>query len=251
MQISAATPTAGARRWPRAARGRRVVRPRVGEPEGLPQPLQRLVITNDQVPWITRTWRGPDRSPRRRSMADTPSRRAIFRVQPWRAGETLRGSGSAWPVSHRRRPAADVETSSWFRAGRRDGGSFDAGIQFALERMLVDPDFLLRVHRESGSLSPVVSQPSPGPRPSTRLSDIELASRLSFFLWSSVPDDRLLAVAERGELANRAALEKEVRRMLADPRAADALVDGFAAQWLNLRRVDEVVVDPSANPNTT
>jgi hypothetical protein len=72
---------------------------------------------------------------------------------------------------------------------------------------------------------------------------------MSFFLWSSIPDDRLLAAAERGELSQPAALEREVRRMLADPRAVAALVDGFAAQWLNLRRVNEVVVDPERYPN--
>jgi hypothetical protein len=83
----------------------------------------------------------------------------------------------------------------------------------------------------------------------TYLSDLEVASQLSFFLWSSIPDDRLLALAERGELAKPATFEKEVRRMLADPRATDALVDNFAAQWLNLRRVEEVVVDPIRYPN--
>jgi hypothetical protein len=82
-----------------------------------------------------------------------------------------------------------------------------------------------------------------------RLSDIEVASRLSFFLWSSIPDERLLDLAERGQLTNPQILEREVQRMLADPRAVDALVNDFAAQWLNLRRVDEVVVDPEKYPN--
>src|SRR5204863_3521667 len=82
-----------------------------------------------------------------------------------------------------------------------------------------------------------------------RLGDLEIASRLSFFLWSSIPDDRLLSLAERGELTTAATFDKEVRRMLADPRAVDALVNDFAAQWLNLRRVEEVVVDPDKYPN--
>ncbi len=125
----------------------------------------------------------------------------------------------------------------FFDSGRRDGGSFDSGIQYALERMLVDPDFLLRVHRE------------PNAAGAYRLNDIEVASRLSFFLWSSIPDDRLLTLAERGQLSNPPTLEKEVRRMLADPRATEALVNDFAAQWLNLRRVEEVVVDPDRYPN--
>jgi hypothetical protein len=78
---------------------------------------------------------------------------------------------------------------------------------------------------------------------------LEIASRLSFFLWSSIPDDRLLALAERGELTKPAILDQQVRRMLADPRAVDSLVGNFAAQWLNLRRVEEVVVDPERYPN--
>ena len=101
----------------------------------------------------------------------------------------------------------------------------------------MDPDFLLRVHR-----APIVAG-------TYRLSDLDVASRLSFFLWSSIPDDRLLTLAERGQLTNSPTLEKEVRRMLADPRASDALVNDFAAQWLNLRRVEEVVVDPDRYPN--
>ena len=132
----------------------------------------------------------------------------------------------------------------FFEIGRRDGGGFDAGIQFALERMLVDPDFLLRIYREP----PVGTRAASG-EDTYRLNDIEVASRLSFFLWSSIPDERLLGLAERGQLTNPAALKAEARRMLADPRAVRALVDDFAAQWLNLRRVEEVVVDPDRYPN--
>ncbi|MGH9386451.1 MAG: DUF1592 domain-containing protein, partial [Vicinamibacterales bacterium] len=145
-----------------------------------------------------------------------------------------------------RRPVtnADLQTlSGFFESGRRDGGTFDAGIQFALERMLVDPDFLLRVHRNPETKSGA-------PRSSAyRLGDIELASRLSFFLWGSIPDEPLLDLAERGDLSKPAILEQQVRRMLADPRATSALVDDFAAQWLNLRRVDEVVVHPDFYPD--
>ena len=127
----------------------------------------------------------------------------------------------------------------FFDSGRKDGGSFDSGIQFALERMLVDPDFLLRVYRDPAPSSTAATHP---------LTDLELASRLSFFLWSSIPDDHLLTLAEHNELSKPQNLEKEVRRMLADPRSTDSLVDNFAAQWLNLRRVDEVVVDPTKYP---
>src|SRR5258706_46405 len=116
--------------------------------------------------------------------------------------------------------------------------------------MLVDPDFLLRVYRDPLARS-LARRPSPlAPGGGTySLSDVEVASRLSFFLWGSIPDDRLLTLAERGQLTNPVTLEKETRRMLADPRAIHALVDDFAAQWLNLRRVDEVVVDPTKYPN--
>jgi hypothetical protein len=131
----------------------------------------------------------------------------------------------------------------FFATGRREGGSFDAGIQFALERMLVDPDFLLRVQRDPPATAA-------GPPPAVRrLSDLELASQLSFFLWSSIPDARLLDLAERGELSKPAVLAQQVRRLLADPRATSALVDDFAAQWLNLRRVSEVVVHPDVYPD--
>jgi hypothetical protein len=106
--------------------------------------------------------------------------------------------------------------------------------------MLVDPDFLLRVIR-----APV----KPAATGSYPLSNLELASRLSFFLWSSIPDDQLLSLAERGQLTNPQNLEKEVRRMMADPRAAESFTANFAAQWLNLRRVPEVVVDPIVYPN--
>src|SRR5438876_7983847 len=144
------------------------------------------------------------------------------------------------PVTNR-----DVQTLvEFFDSGRNDGGNFDAGIQFALERMLVDPDFLLRVHRD-----PPATKQAGSAQNTYRLSDIEVASRLSFFLWGSIPDERLLALAERGQLTNPPILEKEVRRMLADPRAIDSLVNNFAAQWLNLRRVEESVVDPERYPN--
>ena len=129
------------------------------------------------------------------------SRRAIFVCQPASAADeraARRRSCRALARLAYRRPVApaDVKTLlTFFDAGVRDGGSFDAGIQFALERMLVDPDFLLRVYRDP-------SRRTPRPRP-YRLSDLELASRLSFFLWSSLPDDRLLDLAERASCRSR------------------------------------------------
>jgi hypothetical protein len=218
------------------------------EPEGLPQPTQLgRVISNDQVymgyanvgsieiggPYESK---GPAK--------DSASRRAIFVCQPPNAAEEKSCATRILSRMARlayRRPAtkADVDTLlQFFDNGRKDGGNFESGIQFALERMLVDPDFLLRVYQDTAdSKAPV-----------RHLTDLELASRLSFFLWSSIPDDRLLKLAEHGELKNPATLEKEVHRLLADRRATDAMVNNFAAQWLNLRRVEEVVVDPVKYP---
>ncbi len=219
------------------------------EPEGLPQPLQRgRVIGNDQVYMDYANVGsveigGPYESSG--PATATPSRRAVFVCEP----EAISEEGAcAERILERmarlayRRPVTrdDVDTLvEFFDSGRNEGGSFEAGVQFALERMLVDPDFLLRVYRDPASTGE-------GTYP---LSDIELASRLSFFLWSSLPDDRLLTLASDGQLTDPSVLDREVRRMLADARAVDALVDDFAAQWLNLRRVPEVVVDPGIYPN--
>jgi mono/diheme cytochrome c family protein len=152
-----------------------------------------------------------------------------------------------------RRPVTDADVRTlldFFEAGRRDGGTFDAGVQFALERMLVDPDFLLRIHRDPpAAVGAGSGRAAPVPPAAYRLSDLDVASRLSFFLWSSIPDERLLELAEGGQLTDPPTLDREVRRMLADPRAVSALVDDFAAQWLNLRRIEEVVVDPEVYPN--
>lgn len=211
------------------------------EPEGLPQPLQRgRVIANDQVYMdhanvgrvdITGPIETGGPTP------DTPSRRAIFTCTPVSEVEERPCAASILTrlarLAYRRAPTEAERTTllKFFEQGRRNG-SFNQGIQLALERLLVDPDFLLRLHR-----------------PGRPLTDVEIASRLSFFLWSSIPGEALLRAAERGELSRPGALDREVLRMLADPRAAHALVEGFAAQWLNLRRVGEVVVDPVRYPN--
>jgi cytochrome c5 len=229
------------------------------EPEGLPQPLQLgRVIANDQVYMGNANVGsvqigGPYLTPAGQKMSakDTASRRAIFVCEPPKAAAEERSCAST--ILSRmarlayRRPVKKSDTDTlleFFAKGRqdnssKDGGSFDSGIQFALERMLVDPDFLLRVVRD----------PAKAPQAAYPLSDLELASRLSFFLWSSIPDDRLLSLAERGQLSNPQTLERETRRMLADPRASEALVNDFAAQWLNLRLVEDVVVDPDKYPN--
>jgi len=219
------------------------------EPEGLPQPLQRgRVITNDQIYMgyakvDSVQIAGPNQV--HRPAEDTPSRHAIFICRPEDASEEQPCAARILSRLARlayRRPVAEADLRTlleFFESGRRDGGNFDSGIQFALERLLVDPDFLLRVHRA----------PDAEPEEAYRVSDLELASRLSFFLWSSIPDERLLDLAESGRLTNPDVLEREARRMLADRRGVESIVDDFAAQWLNLRRVSEVVADPLRYPN--
>jgi len=141
-----------------------------------------------------------------------------------------------------RRPVAEADVApfvDFYRAGHAEAGSFDAGIQVALKAVLVSPEFLFRV-----------AQDPPGAEPGSvyRIADVELASRLSFFLWSSIPDDELLRAAEREALHKPAELERQVRRMIADPRA-DAFVANFAGQWLYLRNLDAVIPVQSVFPN--
>jgi hypothetical protein len=220
------------------------------EPEGIPQPVQRgRLLANDELYMDYQAIHavqigGPYRISG--SAKDTPSRRAIFVCQPkGRADEMACATKILSRLARRayRRPVTERDLSllgEFFQRGRKEGGSFDTGIQFALEFMLSDPAFLLRVHRESA--------PAP-PERVHRLSDIELASRLSFFLWNSIPDEALIDLAARGRLSDPAILDRQVKRMLADARAVDALATDFAAQWLNLRRVGEVIVDPDRYPN--
>ena len=177
---------------------------------------------------------------------DTPSRRAIFTCRPpvdaVAAGpdEAACAREILGRLGRRafRRPATEADLEmllGFFEMGRADG-DFDAGIEMALRRMLVSPDFLFRRERDpEGAAADAVYT----------ISDLELASRLSFFLWSSLPDDALLGLAERGELRRPGALEAQVGRMLADPRAG-ALVDNFGGQWLYLRNMALVSPDPYA-----
>lgn len=215
--------------------------------EGLPQPMQRgRVISNDQVYMDFANVGsvqigGPYGATE--IAKNTPSRKAILACEPKQASEERACASNILSKMARRayrRPVttADVNTLLAFYDDGRKSGRFDDGIQFALERMLVDPDFLLRIHRD----------PPGGSKTPYKLSDIEIASRLSFFLWSTIPDDRLLDLAQRGELTKPATLEAETRRMLADPRAVDMLTKDFAEQWLNVRLIEEVVVDPDKYP---
>ena len=139
-----------------------------------------------------------------------------------------------------RRPATDADIQELLRAyteGRQRGG-FDEGIRWAVEAVLVSPKFLFRIEHDPAAVAPGTPY---------RLSDVELASRVSFFLWSSIPDDELLDVAVRGELSDPPVLASQVQRMVRDPRA-HALVENFAGQWLYLRNLRTVAPNATLFP---
>ena len=175
---------------------------------------------------------------------NTRSREEIFVCEPQSvSGEVDCATEILTRMARRayRRPVThdDMEILlRFFRMGRDEGASFDHGIQLALERLLIDPDFLLRVYRE-----PRVRAPEQAPEfaeaPPYALSDLEIASRLSFFLWSTVPDEALLRQAELGRLADPTVLSEQARRMLESSRARETLVEDFASQWLKLRELDD------------
>jgi hypothetical protein len=164
---------------------------------------------------------------------DTPSRAKIFSCRPKSAAEEEPCARKILATLGRRafrRPVGDSEINpllSFYRSGRAEG-DFDRGIEKALRALLVSPSFLFRVERDPA-----------GAKPGTvyRISDFELASRLSFFLWSSIPDDELLDVAAKGKLKDPAVIQQQVRRMLDDPRS-EAIVSNFAGQWLYLRNLE-------------
>jgi len=166
---------------------------------------------------------------------DTPSRRRIFVCRPASenpAVETACAKRIIATLERRayRRPVttADVDTLlPFYQAGRKEAG-FDGGIQQALERLLVSPQFLFRIERDASNLAEGTPY---------RISDLELASRLSFFLWSSIPDDELLDLASSGKLKDPLVLEQQTRRMLMDPRS-ESLATNFASQWLFLKDIE-------------
>jgi mono/diheme cytochrome c family protein len=164
---------------------------------------------------------------------DTPSRQRIFTCRPANtAAEPACAKQILSTLARRayRRPVTDADVAtllSFYDNGRKER-DFDLGIQRAIERLLVSPQFLYRIERDPAGAVPGTVHP---------VSDLELASRLSFFLWSSIPDDELLNVAAAGRLKQPDVLEQQVRRMLADPRS-ESMVNNFAAQWLYLRDVD-------------
>jgi hypothetical protein len=124
---------------------------------------------------------------------------------------------------------------SFYQEGRKEGGSFEAGIERALARVLVDPRFIFRMEHVPANLPQGAAY---------RLTDMELATRLSFFLWSSIPDNKLIELARAGELSKPGVLEEQTRRMLADPKSR-SLVDNFASQWMRLRELDNAAPESS------
>jgi hypothetical protein len=228
--------------------------PPVAEPLRL-QPFLRSSI--DNFDWAGRphiqtfTITGPFNAT---GSGDTPSRRKIFACRPSTVLGTVLSSSKDRPKSvqaenHcaerilstliRRAYRAPVDAVDLqrvmkiYREGRRTG-TFETGIEMALQRVLAAPKFVFRVERDPEPGGDIVAAGT-----AYRISDVELASRLSFFLWSSLPDDELLRVAEEGKLSRPAVLEAQVARMLADARSR-ALVDNFAGQWLQLRNVRNV-----------
>jgi hypothetical protein len=189
------------------------------------------------------TVNGPFNSP---GVSKTPSRERIFICQP-QAGEDRACARRIIDNLARRafrRPATKEDVDSlipYFDAGQKTSGGFDAGIEQAIAAVLVSPDFLYRVIRPSDSKTATANA---GAFP---LNDLELASRLSFFLWSQGPDDALLKVAAAGELKRPEVLEAQARRLLADPRAA-SLVRNFALKWLNVDNLNAVQPDPLLFP---
>jgi hypothetical protein len=174
----------------------------------------------------------------------TAVRRRIFTCTPKSSEDELACAKNILTTLTRRayrRPSTDADVQRllpFYTAGKAEGG-FDRGIQKALERVLVSPQFMFRIETQPANVAPDTAY---------RISDLELASRLSFFIWSSVPDDELLDAAAAGKLKNPAALEQQVRRMLADPRS-ESMVSNFAAQWLYLRDIESKEPDEILFPN--
>jgi hypothetical protein len=175
---------------------------------------------------------------------ESASRAKVFTCRPQSTADeepcareivsTLLGRAFRRPVT-----PGDLEIFMGFYESGREAGTFDDGIELALRRILASPQFLIRAEEEPESIAPGEIY---------RISDLELASRLSFFLWSSIPDDELLAVAAENRLSNPDMLERQVRRMLADPRS-ESLVDNFGQQWLYLRNLATTAPDQTVFPD--
>ncbi|PCI75007.1 MAG: hypothetical protein COB20_13830, partial [SAR86 cluster bacterium] len=226
------------------------------EPESIPQPVQggRLYANDEAYLDYQKIYAlevsGPFQASQpvfsQANSNESPSQQKIFSCHPDRGAEELSCATEILSTLARRayrRPAGDQDLDlllGFYSQGRETGGDFNSGIQFALEFMLSDPDFLIRSYSDPADSATGETFP---------LSDLELASRLAFFLWSTAPDEQLLNLAEQNQLSNPEVLEQQVRRMLADTRGVTTLVEDFAAQWLNLRRLDEVQVNTVVFPN--
>jgi len=177
-------------------------------------------------------------------VSDTPSRRKIFACHPAKgADEDICAQQilSKFAMRAYRRPITDADLQkplSLYQEGKTAGG-FEVGIERGLRALLVSPEFLFRIEQDP---------PNIGSNTNYRLTDVELASRLSFFLWSSIPDDDLLNLAIAGKLHDPAVFEKQVRRMLTDQRS-ESLVTNFASQWLYLRNLESIVPDARLFPD--
>ncbi len=177
---------------------------------------------------------------------DTPSRRAIFVCRPGKTpGDELpcaRKIVAALARKAYRRPVNENDLESllgFYQRGKNEGGSFDAGIEAAIQLILASPEFLFRFEPDPPNLAGGAVY---------RIRDLELASRLSFFLWSTIPDEELLTLASLNKLHEPAVLEQQVKRMLADKRS-QALVDNFAGQWLYLRNLKNINPDFETFPD--
>ncbi|MBX5462686.1 MAG: DUF1592 domain-containing protein [Steroidobacteraceae bacterium] len=176
-------------------------------------------------------------------LTETPSRRKIFTCRPASAAEEEPCAREILGTLARRafrRPVDEADLQllmQFYRAGAQEGG-FESGIRTALTKILSSPYFLFRAE---------IAPEGTAPGTAFALNDFELASRLSFFLWSRPPDDELLDVAAAGRLKDRTVLEAQVRRMLADPRSS-TLATNFAYQWLGIGKLDEIVPDPATFP---
>ncbi len=234
----------------RAAAGERVVgvsfQRKLWEPEGVLQPRQTGFPLAINERWQGNAAVGSVEIGGPHAVegpGDTASRRAIFTCHPPAADDAAACARTILSRLARRayrRPvdAADVDLLFAFYERRRRTDGFEAGIQFALQRLLSDPEFLFRIERDPEGVEPGAAYP---------VSDLALASRLSFFLWSSMPDEELLEAAVRGDLAVPALRDRQVRRMLRDPRSS-ALVENFAGQWLLLRNIPTINPDPNLFP---
>jgi hypothetical protein len=175
---------------------------------------------------------------------DTPSRRRVLVCRPKAPSEEAACARTIISTLARRayrRPVtdADIRIPLSFYEKARPADGFESGIEMAIRAILVSPEFLFRIERDPANIAPKTAY---------RISDVELASRLSFFLWSSIPDDELLDLAAAGRLRQPAVLDRQVKRMIADPRS-EALITNFAGQWLYLRNLAEVSPDPRLYPD--